>query len=103
MPRQLAGRCRVRGLRVVGFAEVPIEGGEGVGSLLSPGNSTTARRRKDLPDVGDELADVFLCLTAPAEMNRIGLDHEVNEKIDENGRRVYRTNKDGVPKRVAEG
>ena len=38
--------------------------------------------RKGLPDLGEELADVFLYLTAVAEMNGLDLESEVTRKIE---------------------
>jgi NTP pyrophosphatase (non-canonical NTP hydrolase) len=59
--------------------------------------------RKNLPDLGEELADVFLYLTAIAEMNGLDLDHEVSRKIEKNARRIYTPNAQGVPIRTSDG
>lgn len=58
--------------------------------------------RQGLPDLGEELADVFLYLTALAEMNGIDLDSEVTRKIEKNTRRTYERNAHGVPIRTSE-
>ncbi|MEU2133601.1 MazG nucleotide pyrophosphohydrolase domain-containing protein [Streptomyces sp. NPDC018352] len=52
--------------------------------------------RKGLPDLGEELADVFLYLTAVAEMNGLDLDSEVARKIEKNERRTYKRNEHGA-------
>ncbi|MGV9312120.1 MazG nucleotide pyrophosphohydrolase domain-containing protein [Streptomyces sp. NPDC003691] len=52
--------------------------------------------RKNLPDFGEELADVFLYLVSVAEMNGIDLGEEVARKIDKNTRRVYERDALGV-------
>ncbi|MER5494465.1 MazG nucleotide pyrophosphohydrolase domain-containing protein [Streptomyces sp. NPDC002490] len=59
--------------------------------------------RKHLPDLGEELADVFLYLVAVAEMNDIDLDEEVARKIDKNTRRVYERNAHGALIRTSGG
>ncbi|MDT0344132.1 MazG nucleotide pyrophosphohydrolase domain-containing protein [Streptomyces litchfieldiae] len=59
--------------------------------------------RKNLPDLGEELADVFLYLTALAQMNDIDLDHEVAQKIEKNTRRTYAPDERGVPIRTNDG
>ncbi|MFD7288433.1 MazG nucleotide pyrophosphohydrolase domain-containing protein [Streptomyces sp. NPDC059863] len=43
--------------------------------------------RKGLPALGEELTDVFLHLTALAEMNGVDIDSEVARKIEKNTRR----------------
>jgi NTP pyrophosphatase (non-canonical NTP hydrolase) len=57
--------------------------------------------RKRLPDLGEELADVFIYLTALAEMNGIDLQDEVRSKLEKNRHRTYRTRPDGVLERVS--
>ncbi|WP_129839484.1 MazG-like family protein [Streptomyces sp. RFCAC02] len=52
--------------------------------------------RKGLPDLGEELADIFLYLTALAEMNGLDLDSEVTRKIEKNTRRTYERNEHGA-------
>jgi NTP pyrophosphatase (non-canonical NTP hydrolase) len=59
--------------------------------------------RKNPPDLGEELADVFLYLTAIAQMNGLDLDHEVARKIEKNARRTYTPNTQGVPIRTSDG
>ncbi|MCL6299343.1 MazG nucleotide pyrophosphohydrolase domain-containing protein [Streptomyces kronopolitis] len=57
--------------------------------------------RKGLPDLGEELADVFLYLTAVAEMNGLDLDSEVTRKIEKNERRTYERNEHGAQIRTS--
>ncbi|GAA3168660.1 MULTISPECIES: MazG nucleotide pyrophosphohydrolase domain-containing protein [Streptomyces] len=57
--------------------------------------------RKGLPDLGEELADVFLYLAAVAEMNGLDLDSEVAQKIEKNERRTYRRNEHGAQIRTS--
>lgn len=58
--------------------------------------------RKGLPDLGEELADVFLYLTALAEMNGVDLDSEVARKIEKNTRRTYARNEHGAQIRTSD-
>lgn len=58
--------------------------------------------RKQLPDFGEELADVALYLMSLAEMNGIELDIEIERKMAKNEQRVYQANALGVPIRVSE-
>ncbi|WP_328548728.1 MazG nucleotide pyrophosphohydrolase domain-containing protein [Streptomyces platensis] len=57
--------------------------------------------RKGLPDLGEELADVFLYLSAVAEMNGLDLDSEVERKIEKNERRTYERNEHGAQIRTS--
>ncbi|MFE6101261.1 MazG-like family protein [Streptomyces laurentii] len=52
--------------------------------------------RKGHSDLGEELADVFLYLTALAEMNGLDLEAEVIRKIEKNERRSYERNAHGA-------
>ncbi|WP_226961786.1 MULTISPECIES: MazG-like family protein [Streptomyces] len=54
-------------------------------------------------DLGEELADVFLYLTALAEMNGIDLASEVTRKIEKNRRRTYARDENGVLTRTSDG
>ncbi|MFE9424305.1 MazG-like family protein [Kitasatospora sp. NPDC006697] len=78
--------------------DVPLEFG-----LLSAevGEAFTAWR-KGLPDLGEELADVFLYLTALAQMTGVDLDAEVARKIEKNTRRTYELNEHGAHIRVSD-
>ncbi|MEV5676575.1 MazG nucleotide pyrophosphohydrolase domain-containing protein [Streptomyces sp. NPDC052179] len=58
--------------------------------------------RKRLPDIGEELADVFLYLVAVAEMNDIDLGEEVARKIDKNTHRIYERDVHGTLIRTSE-
>ncbi|MEU3256193.1 MazG nucleotide pyrophosphohydrolase domain-containing protein [Streptomyces sp. NPDC006997] len=57
--------------------------------------------RKGLPDLGEELADVFLYLTAVAEMNGLDLASEVARNIAKNHRRTYERNERGAQIRTS--
>lgn len=59
--------------------------------------------RKGHSHLGEELADVFLYLTALAEMNGLDLDSEVARKIEKNERRTYKHNEHGAQIRTSEG
>ncbi|MFJ7423470.1 MazG nucleotide pyrophosphohydrolase domain-containing protein [Streptomyces uncialis] len=58
--------------------------------------------RKGLPDLGEELADVFLYLTALAEMNGVDLDFEIARKIEKNAGRSYERNGHGALVRTSD-
>lgn len=46
--------------------------------------------RKQKPDLGEELADVFIYLLGLAEILGINLDEEVERKVKINEKRVYK-------------
>lgn len=52
--------------------------------------------RKGLPDLGEELADIFLFLVAVAQMNDVDLDSAVTRKIEKNTCRTYERNDHGA-------
>lgn len=58
--------------------------------------------RKDLPDQGEELADVFLYLTAIAQMQGVDLDDAVRQKIAKNARREYAPSANGALVRTSQ-
>ncbi len=58
--------------------------------------------RKRLPDLGEELADVLIYLTALAEMTGVDLSAEVERKLAINARREYRRDACGVLHRVSD-
>ncbi|MEU9247565.1 hypothetical protein [Streptomyces sp. NPDC048385] len=58
--------------------------------------------RKGLPDHGEELADIFLYLTAIAEMQGVDLGEEVERKIAKNARREYTAGDNGVLVRTSQ-
>jgi len=58
--------------------------------------------RKQLPDLGEELADVLIYVTALAEMTGIDLSAEVERKLAINARREYRRDARGVLYRVSD-
>ncbi|MFE4856385.1 MazG nucleotide pyrophosphohydrolase domain-containing protein [Streptomyces sp. NPDC056670] len=76
--------------------DVPLE----FGLLTAEVGEAFTAWRKQLPDYGEELADVFLYLTALAEMNGIDLETEVERKIAKNRARVYARDARGVLHRV---
>ncbi|MEU7022779.1 MazG-like family protein [Streptomyces sp. NPDC046203] len=57
--------------------------------------------RKGHSDLGEELADVFLYLTALAKMNGLDLESEVTRKIEKNERRSYERNSHGAQVRTS--
>jgi NTP pyrophosphatase (non-canonical NTP hydrolase) len=59
------------------------------------GEAFTAWRRR-LPDLGEELADVFIYLASLAEMTGLDLDAEVQNKIAKNASRTYQRDAYGV-------
>jgi NTP pyrophosphatase (non-canonical NTP hydrolase) len=59
------------------------------------GEAFTAWRRR-LPDLGEELADVFIYLASLAEMTGLDLDAEVQHKIAKNASRTYQRDAYGV-------
>ncbi|WP_340375959.1 MazG nucleotide pyrophosphohydrolase domain-containing protein [Streptomyces sp. SS7] len=58
--------------------------------------------RKGLPDHGEELADVFLYLTAIAEMQGVDLADAVRQKIAKNTRREYAPGSNGALVRTSQ-
>ncbi|MFB7599816.1 MazG nucleotide pyrophosphohydrolase domain-containing protein [Streptomyces sp. NPDC056160] len=58
--------------------------------------------RKGLPDQDEELADVFLYLTAIAEMQGLDLDAAVRRKIEKNARREYTPGTNGTLVRTSQ-
>lgn len=101
MDIQLAQKLAWENKTAKGFntTDVPLE----FGLLTAEIGEAFTAWRKGLPDFGEELADVFLYLTALAEMNGVDLGDEVARKIEKNTRRTYQRNENGVPIRVSEG
>ncbi|WP_049564526.1 hypothetical protein [Streptomyces sp. SBT349] len=66
------------------------------------GEAFTAWCRR-LPDLGEELADVFIYLAAIAEMNGLDLADEVTRKIGKNARRTYERDPHGTLIRTSDG
>ncbi|MEW1754121.1 hypothetical protein [Streptomyces angustmyceticus] len=58
--------------------------------------------RKNLPDFGEELADIALYLVGLAEMAGIDLQAEVERKMSINQQRVYERASNGTPIRTGE-
>ncbi|MGW4202232.1 MazG nucleotide pyrophosphohydrolase domain-containing protein [Streptomyces sp. NPDC004726] len=65
--------------------DVPME----FGLLTAEVSEAFTAWRKGLPDLGEELADVFLYLAAVAQMNGVDLGSEVARKIEKNACRTY--------------
>ncbi|HEV2346272.1 MAG TPA: hypothetical protein VGS97_19390 [Actinocrinis sp.] len=65
------------------------------------GEAFTAWRR-NLPDFGEELADVALFLVAIAEMTGVDLESAIERKMTRNAARVYRRDSRGVPIRISD-
>ncbi len=101
MDIQLAQKLAWENKIAKGFntTDVPLE----FGLLTAEIGEAFTAWRTGLPDFGEELADVFLYLTALAEMNGIDLGDEVTRKIEKNTRRRYEHNDQGVPIRVSDG
>lgn len=57
--------------------------------------------RRNLPDLGEELADVLLFLVSIAKMTGVDLEQAALAKMAKNERRVYRHDERGVPIRVS--
>ncbi|WP_181792665.1 hypothetical protein [Streptomyces sp. WELS2] len=79
-------------------ADVPLE----FGLLTAEVGKSFAAWRKQLPDRGEELADVFLYLVGLAHMQGVDLDEEVARKIERNARRTYAPNANGTLLRTGE-
>lgn len=75
------------------ISDVPLE----FGLLTAEIGEAFTAWRKDLPDYGEELADIFLYLVAVAEMTGIDLADAVTRKMAVNAARTYRPNHNGVP------
>jgi NTP pyrophosphatase (non-canonical NTP hydrolase) len=56
--------------------------------------------RMQLPDFGEELADVLIYLTCLAQMTGIDLSSEVERKLVKNAARTYRPDARGILSRV---
>lgn len=78
--------------------DVPLE----FGLLTAEVGEAFTAWRKNLPDLGEELADVSLYLAALAQMTGLDLSHEVARKIEKNTRRIYERNEHGVPIRTSD-
>ena len=63
------------------------------------GEAFTAWRQQK-PDLGEELADVLIYLTAVAQMTGLDLSAEVEHKLAANAAREYRRDERGVLRRV---
>jgi NTP pyrophosphatase (non-canonical NTP hydrolase) len=55
---------------------------------------------KQLPDFGEELADVLIYLAGLAQMTGIHLSGEVERKLAKNAARTYRVDASGIMNRV---
>ncbi len=50
--------------------------------------------RKKLPDLGEELADIAIYLLGIAEILKIDLGKEIENKMEKNKKRIYQNNGD---------
>ncbi|MBL1109716.1 hypothetical protein JK361_34930 [Streptomyces sp. 5-8] len=80
------------------ITDVPLE----FGLLTAEVGEAFTAWRKQLPDRGEELADVFLYLVGLAQMQGVDLDEEVTRKIEKNARRTYVPGADGTLLRTGE-
>ncbi|MEV7817861.1 MazG-like family protein [Streptomyces flaveolus] len=78
--------------------DVPME----FGLLTAEVGEAFTAWRKQLPDRGEELADVFLYLAGLAQMQGVDLDEEVTRKIEKNARRTYAPGANGTLLRTGE-
>lgn len=78
--------------------DVPLE----FGLLTAEVGEAFTAWRKDLPDFGEELADVALYLVAIAEMTGIDLEAAIERKMARNAARVYGRDARGVPVRLSD-
>ncbi|MFJ4585161.1 MazG nucleotide pyrophosphohydrolase domain-containing protein [Streptomyces echinatus] len=78
--------------------DVPLE----FGLLTAEVGEAFTAWRKQLPDRGEELADVFLHLVGLAQMQGVDLDEEVARKIEKNARRIYVPGANGTLLRTGE-
>jgi NTP pyrophosphatase (non-canonical NTP hydrolase) len=79
-------------------SDVPLE----FGLLTAEVGEAFTAWRKDLPDFGDELADVALYLVAIAEMTGIDLESAIERKMARNAARVYGRDSRGVLVRISD-
>ena len=59
--------------------------------------------RKELPDLGEELADVMIYIFGLAEILKIDLEKEILEKVEKNEKRKYKTMSNINNVRIEEG
>jgi NTP pyrophosphatase (non-canonical NTP hydrolase) len=87
--RQAWDNKQAKGFNV---SDVPLE----FGLLTAEVGEAFTAWRKQLPDFGEELADVLIYLAGLAQMTGIDLGAEVERKLAKNAARVYRTDDRGV-------
>ncbi len=75
--------------------DVPLE----FGLLTAEVGEAFTAWRKQLPDFGEELADVLIYLSGLAQMTGIDLSSEVERKLAINADRTYRRDTRGVMQR----
>ena len=73
-------------------SDVPLE----FGLLTAEIGEAFTAWRKQLPDFGEELADVMIYLAGLAQMTGIDLSGEVERKLAKNAARTYRADGRGV-------
>jgi len=91
--RQAWDNKQAKGFNV---SDVPLE----FGLLTAEIGEAFTAWRKQLPDFGEELADVMIYLAGLAEMTGVDLSGEVERKLAKNAARVYRPDGRGVLNRV---
>jgi NTP pyrophosphatase (non-canonical NTP hydrolase) len=74
------------------LSDVPLE----FGLLTAEIGEAFTAWRKQLPDFGEELADVMIYLAGLAQMTGIDLSGEVERKLAKNAARSYRPDSRGV-------
>jgi hypothetical protein len=78
------------------ISDVPLE----FGLLTAEIGEAFTAWRKQLPDFGDELADVLIYLAGLAQMTGVDLSAEVERKLAKNAARVYRPDHRGILNRA---
>lgn len=74
------------------LSDVPLE----FGLLTAEIGEAFTAWRKQLPDFGEELADVMIYLAGLAQMTGIDLSGEVERKLAKNAARSYRRDHSGI-------
>jgi NTP pyrophosphatase (non-canonical NTP hydrolase) len=78
------------------LTDVPLE----FGLLTAEVSEAFTAWCKNLPDFGEELADILIYLAGLAQMTGVDLSAEVQRKIQKNADRVYVIDERGVMSRV---
>jgi NTP pyrophosphatase (non-canonical NTP hydrolase) len=91
--RQAWDNKQAKGFNV---SDVPLE----FGFLTAEVGEAFTAWHKQLPDFGEELADVMIYLAGLAQMTGIDLSGEVERKLAKNAARIYRADGHGVLNRA---